>query len=339
MLGSPVVVADITSPGAGSEVAARLFDVDPGGSQRLIARGLWRPKTGQGPIRQVFSLHANGWKFDTGHTVKLELLPEDAPYGQASNGQQAVSVSNLQLRLPAAELPGSLGGLVKAPLPKVIPGGEEPAGDFAALTYPRPRGAGPLRLALVPALRACPAPNRVHGPPLAFGACAPPVEASDQLTVGIPDANGMNAGFEGAARLDVVMGDPLTPADEADVRMSVSLSDVRRRAGLGDYTGELRWTTAVQVTDRGDGPGADEAGTGQQATFPVTVPCTATADPAIGATCSLATTFDAVVPGAIDEVKRSVWQLGEVEVRDGGSDGLAATEPNDLFARPGLFVP
>jgi hypothetical protein len=121
--------------------------------------------------------------------------------------------------------------------------------------------------------------------------------------------------------------------------MSVSLSDVRTRAGLGDYTGELRWTTAVQVTDRASGPGADEPGTAVQAAFPVTVACSATSDPAIGATCSLASTFDAVVPGAIDEVKRSVWQLGEVEVYDGGSDGLAVTEPNGVFARPGLFVP
>ena len=339
MLGAPTVVAQLTSPGANSQVAARLFDVDPGGSQRLIARALWRPATSTGPVRQLFQLHANGWRFDTGHTVKLELLPKDSPYGQASNGQQQVTVSNLQLRLPVAELPGSLGGLVKAPLPKLMPGGEEPAGDFAALTYPRPKGATPLRISLVPALAACAAPNRLHGPPLGFGACAPPQQSSDQLTVGTHDANGAAPKSAGLVRLGTTVGDVQTPVDEADVRIVVSISDVRRRAGLVDYTGELRWSSTVRVTDRGNGPGADEAGTGQDTTFPVAVPCTATADPSIGATCSVATTFDAVVPGAIREGRRSIWQVGQIEVEDGGADGLAATEPNGTFARQGLFIP
>jgi hypothetical protein len=114
---------------------------------------------------------------------------------------------------------------------------------------------------------------------------------------------------------------------------------VRRKADLADYTGELRWTSAARVTDRGNGPGADEPGTGQDLAFPVTVQCSATLDPAVGASCSTVTSFDAVVPGAIHEGKRALWRLGQVEVHDGGTDGLAATEPNGTFARQGLFVP
>ncbi len=338
MLGAPTVVADFSSPGADSQIAARLFDVDPSGSQRLIARGLWRPATGAGPIHQVFQLHANGWKFDTGHTIKLELLPYDSPYGQASNGQQEIAVSDLQLRLPAAELPGSLGGLVKAPLPRAIPDGDEPAGDFAALTYVRPHGAGPLRVSLVPAFLQCSIPNRTHGPAFAFGACAPR-PASGQLTVGTPDANGKGARFTGSARLDVVPGNPGTAADEADVRLSMALVDVRERVGLADYTGEMRWAPSVRVTDRGSGPGADEPASGQEMTFPVTVSCAATSDPEIGARCAAVTSFDAIVPGAIREGERSVWRLGQFEVHDGGPDGLASTEPNGTLARQGLFVP
>jgi len=45
------------------------------------------------------------------------------------------------------------------------------------------------------------------------------------------------------------------------------------------------------------------------------------------------TTADAVTPGAIVESQRSVWELGQVQVYDGGADGLAATEPNGVFAR------
>ena len=50
LLGSPTVVADITSPGSNSQIAARLLDVDTGtNTQTLVARGLWRPAITVGP--------------------------------------------------------------------------------------------------------------------------------------------------------------------------------------------------------------------------------------------------------------------------------------------------
>ena len=36
---------------------------------------------------------------------------------------------------------------------------------------------------------------------------------------------------------------------------------------------------------------------------------------------------------------RSIWQLGQVQVFDGGADGQASTTPNTLFATQGVFVP
>ena len=60
----------------------------------------------------MFQLHANGWRFAPGHTVKLELLGRDTPYGRASNGTFSVKVSSLEVRLPVRERPGALGGLV-----------------------------------------------------------------------------------------------------------------------------------------------------------------------------------------------------------------------------------
>jgi hypothetical protein len=41
----------------------------------------------------------------------------------------------------------------------------------------------------------------------------------------------------------------------------------------------------------------------------------------------------------VTEGKRSVWQLGKVQVFDGGVDGDAQTGPNTLFATQGVFVP
>jgi hypothetical protein len=45
------------------------------------------------------------------------------------------------------------------------------------------------------------------------------------------------------------------------------------------------------------------------------------------------------VPGAVREGDRAVWELGTVEVYDGGSDGVGSTSDNTLFARQGVFIP
>jgi hypothetical protein len=72
--------------------------------------------------------------------------------------------------------------------------------------------------------------------------------------------------------------------------------------------------------------------------LPVDVPCAAT-PAAVGATCSVLTTLDALYPGVVVEGARAVWQLGAIEVLDGGPDANTATPDNGVFLRPGLFVP
>lgn len=127
VLGSPTVVARIAQTGTNSQIAARLVDVEANGLTKvLVARGLWRP---DGNGFQVFQLHANGWKVEEGHRLRLELLPKDASlpaggilnYGRPSNDQAEAVISDLDLRIPVAEQPGSAGGLVKSPAPKVLP--------------------------------------------------------------------------------------------------------------------------------------------------------------------------------------------------------------------------
>jgi hypothetical protein len=73
--------------------------------------------------------------------------------------------------------------------------------------------------------------------------------------------------------------------------------------------------------------------------FPLTAPCTATPSSPSGSECSLSSSFNAIVPGGVVAGKRAIWQLGEVDVFDGGADGLASTTPNELFASQGIFVP
>ena len=206
--------------------------------------------------------------------------------------------------------------------------------------YPRPAGASPLRASLVPAYAACAAPNRTHGPPLAHPACSPPAPTSQQLTVGTPDANGQPVSSVGFARLGVQPGDPAMGGDQADAAVVVRVTDVRRRSGLGDYTGELALRLPLRITDRDNGGTAStDHGTVQDTTLDVPVSCAATGSTSVGSTCAVSTTVDAVVPGAVKEGERAIWALDQVQVLDGGADGIASTSPNTLFATQGLFVP
>jgi hypothetical protein len=203
--------------------------------------------------------------------------------------------------------------------------------------YPRPRGASPMRVSLVPAFNQCTSPNRTHGPSLAHPSCNPPVQTSGNLTIGSPDSNGAGANSVGSARIAVLNGNAATVADEADVRYTVSMTDVRKTSDLTDYTGQLQVKTSLRVIDRYNG--ASEVGVGQDTSFAVTVPCVATGVTTIGSNCTLNTSADAVLPGVVKETRRAIWQLGQVQVFDGGADGVVSTTPNSLFAVQGIFVP
>jgi hypothetical protein len=132
LMGSPTVIADLTVTGAFAQVAGRLWDVAPSGSQTLVAQSLYRPRTdNRGP--QVFQLHANGWHFAAGHVPKLELLGQSSPYGRPSNGTFTVTASNVELRLPTLEPPG---GVIQPPSPPVqpLPDAEPPVCNPSPMT-------------------------------------------------------------------------------------------------------------------------------------------------------------------------------------------------------------
>jgi hypothetical protein len=68
--------------------------------------------------------------------------------------------------------------------------------------------------------------------------------------------------------------------------------------------------------------------------------CASSASTSIGGTCALSTSADAIIPGSVPERERSIWELGQVEVWDGGPDGAIATTAGDnVFLREGIFVP
>ena len=63
-------------------------------------------------------------------------------------------------------------------------------------------------------------------------------------------------------------------------------------------------------------------------------------DSTIGSECSIVTSADALVPDTVKEGRRSVWQLGQVRVSDGGADADADTAgDNTQFLTQGIFIP
>ena len=203
--------------------------------------------------------------------------------------------------------------------------------DALGTGYPRPKGATPLRVPLVPAFNPCDAPNRAHGAPLAFGSCAPPAQASSFLTVGTPDSNKAAANAIASVTLAAKNGNPATTADEADVRLIASATDVRLQAGLGDYSGELQANARLRLTDQASGPALDESATVQDFIYRFTVPCQTTLSTTVGSTCAVATTADAIQPGTVRERARTIWQVGQITILDGGRV-VAEDSPAGLIA-------
>jgi Tol biopolymer transport system component len=199
--------------------------------------------------------------------------------------------------------------------------------------YPRPRSATGLDVSLVPAYSPCTAPNRQHGPPLAYDSCHPPAGASDEATLGSPDANGRPAKGQGVARY-AALG--------TDVRITFEAYDVYDHASLADYAGELRLRSSLRITDKRNTPhpGGPGAATVSDTSLGATVPCTASGDTTTGSSCLLTTTVNALAPGTVTAGARTVWELGQVQVDDGGADGDADTAgDNTLFMVQGVFVP
>jgi hypothetical protein len=226
----------------------------------------------------------------------------------------------------------------------------------ASVAYARPKSASPVAASLVPAYDECTSPNRVHGPPLDEPSCDPPARASSTLTVGTPDANGLPPQSVASLRLGVMVGDPGTPGDEADVSVQFDATDVRCAASsaacpsgsASDYAGKLLARASVRITDRASGPGEDEGATVTDTLLEMPVTCVGTASATIGGRCALNTTLDALIPGVVREGRRAIWQLGQVSVRDAGPNGTGygsgcpatcGDGDEQTFLRQGVFVP
>jgi hypothetical protein len=217
----------------------------------------------------------------------------------------------------------------------------------ALATHPHPQGASPTYISLVPAYKQCGTPNTTHGPPLAFASCRPPVRSSASITVGTADSNGAAAHSIGHIDFKVLAVPP------EDVHTTLSFSDVRCTPSVSpsvctlsnaqdgpDYSGDIQALFVSRITDHFNGPNLTDAATVVDIPFPVNTTCQNTSSTAVGGLCSVSTSFNTILPGVIKDDQRQNWEIGQVQIQDGGNDGATQTSgDNNLFAVEGTFVP
>jgi hypothetical protein len=191
----------------------------------------------------------------------------------------------------------------------------------------------------VPAFKQCgtganPADGK-HSAPFSLPTCLPP---------GTTGTAHIGNGGSGEATVTVVPGNLATPADEADARITATISDVRSGSGGGtDYNpasgADMTLISKLRITDTRYGTLEVEPGTTTDIRFEVPLTCATTSDSSVGSTCSVNTTADAIVPGTIAEGKKTVIGLFRVQIDDAGPDNVRDNADDSLFAQQGYYVP
>jgi predicted acyl esterase len=107
LLGGPVVRISYVTTAPDVELNVRLWDVAPDGSvQGLITRGTFRSLDGPGTeLEARFQLAPQGYRFPKGHTIRVEVAANDAPYFQTSNVPAVAQIEALSLTVPLSRSP------------------------------------------------------------------------------------------------------------------------------------------------------------------------------------------------------------------------------------------
>jgi Tol biopolymer transport system component len=95
----------------------------------------------------------------------------------------------------------------------------------------------------------------------------------------------------------------------------------------------------LRITDRQNGFSGNGSATVTDIGFPVPLDCIPTPSSSQGSTCGVNTTANALVPGVVINGDTAVWQIGQVELKDSGPDGVRGDSDDELFATQGVFLP
>jgi hypothetical protein len=229
-----------------------------------------------------------------------------------------------------------------------------PAGAVAS--HPRVKSAASMGVAVVPEFEQClEGSSATHGAPLAVPSCSPPVPSSSYLTLVAPDRpSPYNQPVDGHGLMAMKVacltpgttqenGDPVpcipTQGDQIDVKVTFAFGGVRcvGAAGQGSctggaaslYSGKLMAQWRTRLTDHLNSTPENDCSGGIGARCPATsmdVPLSIGMQCSAGS-CNYVTSLDVSTPGLIRETYRGVFDMGRIEIVDGGLDGELAGGP------------
>jgi len=104
--GEPALTVNVATTAYREQLNARIFDVAPDGSRKLVTRGTYTldsgsPTTPLGEQRLTLTLYGNLWQFAATHTLLIELTNVDSPYISPSKVPSVSKLSGLQAVIPA----------------------------------------------------------------------------------------------------------------------------------------------------------------------------------------------------------------------------------------------
>jgi hypothetical protein len=103
-LGLPTIDLDVSTIGPYGRLIAKLFDEAPSGKRVLITRGAYRLTPNQtGHV--TFQLFGGGWRFEPGHTARLEIAGADVPFLKPAEAPFTARISDVHIALPTYERP------------------------------------------------------------------------------------------------------------------------------------------------------------------------------------------------------------------------------------------
>jgi predicted acyl esterase len=92
------------APPVSATVVARVWDVAPDGTARLVTRGAARldPPAYDGPTGRLrLGLFGNHWRVPAGHRLRVDLAQADEPMFRRANLPATLSFTGAELVLPA----------------------------------------------------------------------------------------------------------------------------------------------------------------------------------------------------------------------------------------------
>ena len=102
MVGPTTLTVDHGFVGVGGfQLNTRLYDVFPNGDAVMVDRGVRRVGSANGTVQT--ELQGNGWRFEAGHRVRVEIAQDDSPYVRFSSLPSVGQLSNVELDIPIRE--------------------------------------------------------------------------------------------------------------------------------------------------------------------------------------------------------------------------------------------